>query len=196
MTDLEIITLIGVIVGIVTAILYFRSYQLKRREREQPVIIDIINHFVNPTIAGLVLDRYDSREFDFPRSLNLTYGISTDDSAFERFSKRKHFLTWNISRYNKFCKKIDSKIGSLKARAMISHIITTFVDANGVQFELTEQYENYSNEQLIELLEEDNLIETIKEIKELQRLLPSKVTKLITQLSNVKDGWKEQYNIV
>jgi hypothetical protein len=198
MSEPEIITLIGVIISSIVAIISIRSYRLKKRQGEQPIINDIICNFIIQACVKLVDDRFNSKDFPFPKSLNLSYGISTDDYSFKRFSKRKHFFAWKILRYNKFCKKINCRIGSLHAHAEMHHLITSLRDDEGIQFELSEQYRNYSMEQLNEILMEYNypFIDTLKGIKKLQKRMKVKAEKLLNQLQKIKDKWKEQYNIV
>jgi len=198
MSDLETITLLGVIATTITAIIALRTLQHKKREGEERVIRDIIQYFVIPTNVKLITDKYNSRGFDFPNSLNLSYGISTEDQSFKRFYRRKRLLAWKILRYNKLCNKIDRIIGSLHANAYMHQLITSLQDNEGIQFELSEQNRNHSMEQLNEILMEYgyHLIDTINEIKKLQKRIEMKAKQLKNQLDKLVNKWKEKYNIV
>jgi len=198
MSDLETITLLGVIASFVIAVIALRTLQLKTREGRKNVIVEIIQSFLLPAQSDLIMDRCDTREFVFPNSLNLTYGISIDGKSFKRFAKRKRFLAWKIARYNKLCKKIDHKIGSMRAWAELNHLITSLVYADGVHFELSQEYRNHPTEQLNGVFMEFGypFIDTINKIKKSQQKLKIKNEKLQKKLDKLVNKWKEKYNIV
>lgn len=197
MSALEIIGLITAIVTSLGVIIAYRSYKQKKRQGEEKVIREILDSFVIPTCVKLI-DDIHSGEFNFPESLNLSYGVSTEDNSFKRFRKRKRLLAWKIKRYKGYCKKIDRLIGSLRAWSELHHIIMSFRDSDGVHYELLEQYWNHSIEQLNEVFMEYGyrLNDTLNKIKILQKRTQMKAERLQKQLNKLMYKWKEKYNIV
>lgn len=185
-----------VIGTILTVTLTYLVYKRTQRDSERPVIEEIINDFIRPAIILLGRNITNCDSFDFPESLELNFGISISGQAYDRFSRRKRILKWRISRYNNSCNSINSRISSLTADAISVHIVHNIRTSGQRQIVLMDQYENHTTEQLNELLDQNNLLTSIRDIEQLQGRLPNKANKLITKLQKLLDKWREKYNIV
>lgn len=81
------------------------------REKERPMILDMVKNFVIP-VKNALNPNQPLNEAYFPRFLTFTFCIPPnllEGAIFGRFAKRNRLLKWNILRYQKLCSEFEEK---------------------------------------------------------------------------------------
>lgn len=188
------IAFVGIILTVIGIVL---SQHNRRSDKVQRIIIDLIITFINPNIDKLKIDS-NLREFEFPRSLNVYFGIVDKNDAFRRFSERKFLwiIKWRINTYRKFSDEINNKIIELAQKAQGQKLIEGIHDVYGHSRVLQAKYMQMSEEDLSKLLHKHDLTDDIKEIDNMKKELAPKADELWKKLEKLKNKWIRKYYLV
>ena len=194
----------AIIISSISAISALKMYQVTKRDKEHPVILEIVKDFLIPLVDTLKDDRKRFKEIDnssFPTFLDLQFCIDNHflrGASFDRFAKRKPLLKRQILKYNELCSKIHEKIGELKKIALDKGVIdSSSITINGEGGPRTVIKDKYKNVNLPKILEEKGLEQKIRDIKiSIEEFgLDKKAEKKIRKLERIKRKLQDKYNL-
>ena len=188
----DFLLFILIVVTAIGVIIYFRMHQAKKREREKPIIKEIIENSIDKNIDKLqAFSEYNN--LIFPYSLKYRFFIYVDDEIFRRFSKRKRVMGWRLRRFNKFCNNLTRKIKNLENKSKEQKLIDKSKPELGHGWAISNNHTDIDEK---DLLQKYGLLEDKEEIGENYKKLQHKSKKMVKKLSKIKDKWKDTYNIV
>ena len=194
----------AIIISSISPISALKMYQVTKRDKEHPVILEIVKDFLTHTINTLKVDKKRFKEIDnssFPTFLDLHFCINNRflrGAIFDRFAKRKPLLKRQILKYNELCSKIHEKIGEFKKIALDKGVIdSSSITINGEGGPRTVIKDKYENVNLAKILEEKGLEQKIRDIKiSIEEFgLDKKANKLIGKLDRIKRKLQDKYNL-
>ena len=194
----------AIIISSISAISALKMYQVTKRDKEHPVILEIVKDFLIPLVDTLKDDRKRFKEIDnssFPTFLDLQFCIDNRflrGASFDRFAKRKPLLKRQILKYNELCSKIHEKIGELKKIALYKGVIdSSSITIPGEGGPRTVIKDKYENDDLPKILKEKGLEQKIRDIKiSIEEFgLDKKAEKKIRKLERIKRKLQDKYNL-
>jgi len=194
----------AIIISSISAISALKMYQVTKRDKEHPVILEIVKDFLIPLVDTLKDDRKRFKEIDnssFPTFLDLQFCIDNRflrGASFDRFAKRKTLLKRQILKYNELCSKIHEKIGELKKIALYKGVIdSSSITIPGEGGPRTVIKDKYENDDLPKILKEKGLEQKIRDIKiSIEEFgLDKKAEKKIRKLERIKRKLQDKYNL-
>ncbi len=194
----------AIIISSISAISALKMYQVTKRDKEHPVILEIVKDFLIPLVDTLKDDRKRFKEIDnssFPTFLDLQFCIDNHflrGASFDRFAKRKPLLKRQILKYNELCSKIHEKIGELKKIALDKGVIdSSSITIPGEGCPRTVIKDKYENVDLPKILKEKGLEQKIRDIKiSIEEFgLDKKAEKKIRKLERIKRKLQDKYNL-
>lgn len=181
---IEISIVLSIIFGIPALIKFY--VWLKDRQRQS---IRNLDYFLDQAILTL-RSNVTYEGFRLPEGFNYWHGISANDRTVSDFSRLKPWLGWKIKRYRIFCDQIDAMIRHFRDRAIEHGIIHSIHTSDGQEYVLTDEYEEYSEGQLSELLENEGLIRDKELIEKTLRRLANKSPKLLNKFEKLRTKWR------
>ncbi len=194
----------AIIISSISAISALTVYQVTKRDKEHPVILEIVKDFLIPLVDTLKDDKKRFKEIDnssFPTFLDLQFCIDNHflrGAIFDRFAKRKPLLKRQILKYNELCSKIHEKIGELKKIALDKGVIdSSSITITGEGCPRTVIKDKYENVDLPKILKEKGLEQKIRDIKiSIEEFgLDKKAEKKIRKLERIKRKLQDKYNL-
>lgn len=177
---IEIGSFIILIILFIYGTIRFRAWLIDRRKAE----IERLDDFLDQVILTLSYN-ITYQGFRIPEGFNHWYEISGSNRTWNNFSRLKPWLGWRTKRYNRFCNQIDEMIGNFGDKTRNKGIIHNIHTPNR-EYVLEEEYENYSREQLDELLEDEGLIGDKIAIEQLLRELANKSQRLLNKFQRLR----------